>query len=134
MRHSLSRLSGSLLLALSPFAIHNVAAERIIQSTSLNPCMDNSSFSASLFNVSFSPDTNILNININGVSSINGNVTATLLVIAYGYTALSRELDPCTMGEGFGGMCPMTQGLINLESHTTIDPSVSQQIPRMLFS
>lgn len=95
--------------------------------------MENSKFSASLFNVTFSPDDYILNININGVSSINGNVTATLLVIAYGYTALSREMDPCTMGEGFSGMCPMTQGLINLESHTTIEAAVANQIPGTLF-
>ncbi|KAH8147887.1 uncharacterized protein LAJ45_07988 [Morchella importuna] len=123
----------SILLALAAFGTENVAAKRLIQSTSLNPCMENSKFSASLFNVTFSPDDYILNININGVSSINGNVTATLLVIAYGYTALSREMDPCTMGEGFSGMCPMTQGLINLESHTTIEAAVANQIPGIAY-
>jgi len=91
--------------------------------------MENSKFTASLFNVSFTPDTNTLHISINGVSSIDGNVTATLVVIAYGYNALTKDLNPCEMGEGFQGMCPMQQGLIQLESHTPIEPSVAAQIP-----
>lgn len=95
--------------------------------------MEDSKFTASLFNVSFTPDTNTLHISINGVSSIDGNVTATLVVIAYGYNALTRDLNPCDMGEGFQGMCPMQQGLIQLESHTPIEAQVASQIPRMSF-
>jgi len=95
--------------------------------------MEKSKFTASLFNVSFTPDTNTLHISINGVSSIDGNVTATLVVIAYGYNALTKDLNPCEMGEGFQGMCPMQQGLIQLESHTPIEASVAAQIPGTSF-
>jgi ML-like domain len=118
-----------LLLALSlPQHAH---AKRIIQSTSLNPCMENSKFTASLFNVTFTPEDSILHINIDGVSSLEGNVTATISVIAYGYDVLERELDPCTMGDGFRGMCPMSQGPIQLDTNLKVEPEVSGQIPGM---
>lgn len=93
--------------------------------------MENSLFEATLFNVSFTPDTNTLHISINGDSSINGNVTATLVVIAYGFNALTKELDPCEMGDDFKGMCPMQEGPIDLESHIPIEPKAASQIPCM---
>ncbi|PWW76632.1 TRP-domain-containing protein [Tuber magnatum] len=37
------------------------------------------------------------------------------------------------MGEGFQGMCPMQQGLIQLESHTPIEPQVASQIPAIAY-
>ena len=93
--------------------------------------MEKSGFEAKLFNVSFTPDTNTLHISINGDSNINGNVTATLVVIAYGYNALTKELNPCLLGDDFKGMCPMQEGLIQLESHIPIEPKAASQIPRM---
>ncbi|CAZ86422.1 unnamed protein product [Tuber melanosporum] len=37
------------------------------------------------------------------------------------------------MGEGFQGMCPMQQGLIQLESHTPIEADVARQIPAIAY-
>ncbi|KAL7267019.1 putative flavin carrier protein 3 [Rhizina undulata] len=134
-RSSIHRRSFNPFLALlifSSLSVQYASAKRIIQSTSLNPCMTDSGFTATLFNVSFTPDNRILNININGVSSLNGNVTASLQVIAYGYTALSKTISPCEM-DGFGGMCPMSQGQITIESQITIEESVSDQIPGIAY-
>lgn len=103
--------------------------------------MDDSKFSASLFNVTFSPDTpgigpntdgGIVNIGINGDSTISGNVIFTLEVIAYGYTVISKVVDPCKV-DGFGGMCPMSQGPIVLSSSTGIDKASADLIPGTLF-
>lgn len=137
MRRSLSRLGGSLLLAFYAFAVHNVAADKIIEATSLSTCMKDSKFSASLFNVTFSPynpetKKGYVNINVNSRSTISGNVTFTLEVIAYGYTVISKMVDPCTV-EGFEGMCPMSQGPINLLSHIDVEKAIVDQIPGTLF-
>lgn len=103
--------------------------------------MDDSKFSASLFNVTFSPDTpgvgpngdgGIVDIDINGDTTISGNVIFTLEVIAYGYTVISKEVDPCKV-DGFSGMCPMRQGPINLSSSTPIDKASADLIPGTLF-
>lgn len=115
------------LVTVTPLA----SAIRLIESKSLNPCQDNSNFTASLFNVVFTPDNKTLNFDVVGVSSINGNVTAELQVIAYGFTALKQKLDPCTMD--LGGLCPMSTGQINIESNIAISEDVIKQVPAIAY-
>lgn len=123
----LSVATFSTLLALSPL----VTAIRLIKSNSLNPCQDNSNFTASLFNVVFTPDNDTLAFDVVGVSSIQGNVTAQLEVIAYGFVAVNQTLDPCTMD--LSGLCPMSTGQINIESNVNIPKDVSRQIPGIAY-
>ena len=115
------------ILTLSPLT----SAVRLIESKSLNPCQDNSSFTATLFNVIFTPDNNTLSFDVVGVSSISGNVTAELEVIAYGYTAVKQKLDPCTMN--LQGLCPMNTGQINIQSNIEIPSDVKKQIPKIAY-
>ena len=127
----LSRVTSSLLLW--TLLIFTTSAERIIESRSLISCMDNSKFTASLFQVSFNPDTRIIDFDINGISEINSNVTATLQVYAYGYKVMDQILDPCK--SGMRGMCPMSEGVIDLESSIdNISQEVIDNIPGMLKS
>lgn len=121
----LSTAIGTLLL--SPFAY----AEREIVSNSLNSCQDGSNFTATLFNVAFTPANNSLAINIVGVSSIQGKVTAQLEVIAYGFTILNQTLDPCTMG--LHGMCPMSTGEIDLDTVIPVSNSVENRVPGIAY-
>lgn len=107
--------------------IPTISALRLIESKSLNPCQDNSSFTATLFNVVFTPDNNTLAFDVVGVSSIQGNVTAELEVIAYGFTAMKQRLDPCTMN--LRGLCPMNTGQINIQSNIDIPNDVIAKIP-----
>ena len=115
------------IVSLSPFA----SPMRLIESTSLNPCQTNSSFTATLFNVIFTPDNNSLAFNILGVSSISGYVTAEIDVIAYGYTALKQTLDPCA--SNLEGLCPMNTGQINIQSNIDIPPSIEKDIPGIIY-
>lgn len=114
----------SVLCALVPVT----SALRLIESNSLNPCMDNSSFSATLFNVIFTPDNRTLSFNIVGVSEISGNVTMEVVALAYGYSALKKQLDPCQSAD-LKGLCPMNTGQINIESNYILDKSVVNQVP-----
>lgn len=120
-------LSLAAIASLLPFA----SAERLIESKSLNPCQANSSFTATLFNVAFTPDNNSLAFDVVGVSSISGYVTAEIQVIAYGYTALQQTLDPCT--QNLQGMCPMNTGQINIQSNIDIPNSVISKIPSITY-
>ena len=95
--------------------------------------MDNSKFTASLFRVSFNPDTRVINFDINGISEINSNVTASLQVYAYGYKVMDQLMDPCK--SGMRGMCPMSQGVIDLESSIDdISQEVIDNVPGVLKS
>lgn len=116
------------LLTISPVA----SAIRLIESDSLISCMANSNFTASLFNVVFTPDNYSLAFNINGVSSISGNVTAELQVVAYGYVAMRQTLNPCEMK--LDGLCPMNTGPIQSHSNVPVSPSAISQIPGIAYS
>ena len=120
-------LSLSLLSTLTPFA----TAARLIESKSLNPCQENSDFTATLFNVAFTPDNHSLAFDVVGVSSISGFVVAELDVIAYGYSALKQTIDPCK--SNLEGMCPMNPGQINIESNIDIPPSTISQVPSIAY-
>ena len=120
-------LSLATIVSLAPFA----SPMRLIESESLDPCQANSSFTATLFNVIFTPDNNSLAFNILGVSSISGYVTAELEFIAYGYTAVRQTLDPCT--SGLEGLCPMNTGVIDIQSNIAIPPSVEKDIPSIAY-
>ena len=113
---------------------HNASAIRMIESTSLNPCQDNSSFTASLFDVVFTPDNGTLTFNVIGVSSIAGFVTAEIEVVAYGYTALKQSFDPCNMKSTLGGLCPMSSGQINIPGNAQVGPSVVNKVPSIAFT
>ncbi|KAI9805662.1 MAG: hypothetical protein M1833_005154 [Piccolia ochrophora] len=109
--------------SMSPFALFAFiltlfslgSAERMIKSNSLNACQANSNFTASLFNVVFTPANRSVNVDVVGVSSISGNIIAELELIAYGYTALRQKVDPCKLN--LNGLCPMSTGQINLQTN-----------------
>lgn len=103
-------------------------AEYLIESKSLNPCMANSNFSATLFNVVFTPANRSLAFNIVGVSEISGNVTAQIKAFVYGWPALNMKVDPCSSPD-LKGFCPMNTGQINIESNFLVDQSTVNSIP-----
>ena len=73
-----SSLSSSLFLIFSLISLsllHSAEAIRVIGSRSLATCMDNSGIGATTFDVSFTPDNSSFAFNIDGVSTISGNVT-----------------------------------------------------------
>lgn len=117
------------LLALLPATSY---AERLIQSSSLNSCQDNSKFSATLFNVVFTPGNRSLAFDVVGTSTITGNISITLAVDAYGLSVYTKTLDPCE--EGWEGLCPINEGQINLNSNLELPASALKDIPGIAYS
>jgi hypothetical protein len=126
MRLSLSQS----LLGLAAVAAPLAAAERFIESKSLNPCMDNSAFSATLFNVALTPNNRSLAYNIEGISNIAGRIEADLELLVYGFPAMTQKLDPCG-NKDLEGMCPMNAGQLTINSNLDISDEVMAQIPGM---
>jgi hypothetical protein len=127
--HFLTSLSYLLsFLTLSPI----VSAQRMIESQSLNPCQSNSNFTASLFEVVFTPDNNSIAFDVVGYSYISGKVSAEIQVIAYGYTAVKQSIDPCKTG--LDGLCPMSTGPIKIQTNVDVPANIVSQIPAIAFS
>ncbi|KAK2788798.1 hypothetical protein FQN52_006554 [Onygenales sp. PD_12] len=124
----------SCLVAFLPFA-PVVSAVRMITSSSLNPCQQNSNFTASLFNVLFTPENNTLHVEIDGVSSINGFVTADVELFAYGFSALKETINPCKLkGFDLKGLCPMRTGPIDSNFNIrSLSQDVIDKIPTVAY-
>jgi hypothetical protein len=90
--------------------------------------MAGSKFSATLFNVLFTPNNDTLSFTVNGVSAISGNVSVEIDVIAYGLNIYKKRINPCDESD-FSGLCPMNPGNIDLKSNTVIPASTVKQIP-----
>ncbi|KAH8670869.1 hypothetical protein BX600DRAFT_379053 [Xylariales sp. PMI_506] len=108
------------------------AAESMLTSSSLNTCQDNSGFSASLFNVVFTPNNDSASVDIVATSSVEGNVVFDVTIAAYGYTIIQETVDPCTAG--LAGLCPMTAGKIPLQFNLDIGSSAASQIPGIAYT
>jgi len=131
MRSSLS-LSPLVLLTSFLSLLSGTSAIRLIESKSLNACQDNSSFTASLFNVVFTPDNLTLTFDVVGVSSIQGNVTFGIDVTAYGLSIFKETLNPCTQ-KSLNGMCPMSTGQIDIQSNIVLEQSTVDSIPGIAY-
>lgn len=116
------------LLSLVP----NASATKFIESSSLNTCQDNSSLTASLFNVVFTPNNRTLTFDIVGVSNIQGNVSFGIQVTAYGYTILRETLNPCT--SKLNGMCPMSTGQLDIQSNVQLSEDAVNRIPGIAYN
>lgn len=120
------------LLVATVFTIpHTAFAAKYIESKSLNPCQANSLFTATLFNVIFTPNNGSLAFDIVGVSSISGNVSADIEVVAYGLSIFKKPLDPCT--SNLQGMCPMNTGQINIQSNFIVSSDIVSKIPQIAY-
>ncbi|KAK8058386.1 hypothetical protein PG994_008834 [Apiospora phragmitis] len=81
---------------------------RVLESTSLVTCQENSGFQASKFHVIFNPESGKINVDLIATSSIEGNAVFDVQVSAYGYPIQSLVVNPCDVG--FRGLCPMVSG------------------------
>ena len=131
MRPSIASLMAG-LLAFAPAASYAATTERMLTSTSLNPCQSDSKFSATLFDVIFTPQNRSLAFDIVGVSSIVGNVTIELLVLAYGLQVYKTTINPCD--SDLQGLCPMNAGQITLNSNAEISADALRQVPGIAYT
>lgn len=105
----------------------------MIVSSSLNSCSSGSNFTATLFNVAYTPKNNSVSVQLSGVSSLNGNVTANIQLIAYGFTALNQTINPCDMG--LMGFCPLQSGQIPpIDTNFGVGSDIKNQVPGIAFT
>ncbi|POR39023.1 Flavin carrier protein 1 [Tolypocladium paradoxum] len=128
-----SLLKAPLALLASMVALTSPAsAERLLMSNSLNTCQQDSSFSASLFNVVYTPANNSASIEMVATSSVQGKVVFDVAISAYGYQFLRRTLNPCDMD--LPGLCPMVAGKIPFGFNLPVGQDAANQIPGIAYN
>ncbi|EAW14613.1 transient receptor potential ion channel family protein [Aspergillus clavatus NRRL 1] len=121
-------------LLLGFLALAAVSATRLIESKALTICQDSQNFTATYFNVVFTPDNRTLAFSFDGVATISGLVTADLILSVYGYSTPKKTIDPCKIDK-MKGFCPMSAGPIDLPtSAIAIGEDVVKQIPGIAYT
>lgn len=121
-----------LLITSLATAVLPTSAERILRSSSLAACQENSGFTASLFDVVFSPEYLNVSINMIATSSIEGEVIFDVTILAYGYQILRTTVDPCETN--LQGLCPMTSGKMNNPFILPVTEDALAQIPGIAYT
>ncbi len=108
------------------------SAEYVLRSSSLAACQENSGFTASLFDVVFTPNNLTASINMLATSSIEGHVIFDISIYAYGYPIIRTKLDPCT--SNLPGLCPMTSGKMDNPFNLPVTKDAISQIPGIAYT
>ena len=121
------------LFALISFIASTASAERLLQSKSLSECIENSNFTAKLFNVAFTPDNGTISVDVDGTSSLTGNFTLVIEVAAYGYVIIKNSIDPCASKE-LSGLCTMQPGPMPFTTHYPVGADVVKNVPAIAYT
>lgn len=121
------------IVAALPLLALNVSAERVIESSALAVCQSNSSFTASLFNIVFTPNNNTVALNVVGESASTGKVMLKVHAAAYGYNFLTTTIDPCDYSE-LSSFCPLKAFEITFDAiYNNLSSSFIDDIPGVAY-
>src|SRR3569833_3370860 len=100
---------GSLIALL----IAPAASQDALYSTSLISCQENSLYSASLFNVVFTPNNDSIAVTPNAMSYVSSYVKFDITAYAVGYPFIHMIDEHSKTNLGLAGMCRMSSGRFN---------------------
>lgn len=98
--------AGAALFSMIPAGVFGAD---VLSTTGFSTCLDDSEIKVDKLDISYNKNTRKLTFNVAGESKSAQNVTANLVVTAYGKEVYSKEFSPCD--EGMTEMCPGTNKL-----------------------
>ena len=101
-------------------------------SNSLNTCQPENGFTASLFNVVYTPSNHSASISMSLMSTVEGKVVFDLSISAYGYQFFRRTLNPCEMN--LAGLCPLTANKNAFNFNLVVSKDAVSQIPDIAYN
>ncbi|KAI1433723.1 hypothetical protein GGR50DRAFT_469280 [Xylaria sp. CBS 124048] len=107
-------------------------ALKTLETYSLNACQANSGFTASLFNLRYTPTENKIDVNITAVSTIQAHVEFDVAITAYGISLYRHTLDPCDLS--LAGFCPMSSGNLNDPFSIGVPAGINSLLPGIAYS
>ena len=99
------RTSGLALLA-STALLPSVYADNILKTDGFNDCGGDGSIKVNKVDISFDKGSNQVNFDLQGDSSKEQEVTASLVVEAYGVKVFEQDFDPCDDSTKVEQLCP----------------------------
>lgn len=121
------------LLCFVSFFAPLITAEPMLVSSSLNPCSEASGFSASLFQVVFTPNNGTASIDMVATITVEGMVVFDISITAYGYEIMRKTINPCETD--LIGLCPMKRGKLAIPPfNLQIEQNDVKQIPGIAYT
>ncbi|KAK4556220.1 hypothetical protein LTR86_006917 [Recurvomyces mirabilis] len=119
---------------LLPLAIlaTGVLGGNILSTSGFSQCMEGGTVQVKNLDVSYDKDSRVLTFNVAGTSDKVQNVTAELVVTAYGKTVYTKDFSPCDTG--MPQMCPVPAASFASQGNQTIPENYASQIPAIAFS
>jgi hypothetical protein len=93
----------ALALALLPTGI---LAGGILKTDGFETCLENSDITITTVEVTYDSDNETVTFNLAGSSATEQNVTASLVITAYGEEVYSKTFDPCDSATEVEQLCP----------------------------
>ncbi|KAK6359811.1 hypothetical protein TWF696_000948 [Orbilia brochopaga] len=126
----LSRVS--LLSVLALLGSLQVQAADVLSTSGFASCGMDSAIQVRAFNVEYNKDNMTVKFNVAGESKRQQEVTADLVVTAYGREVYRENFDPCE--KGISILCPVPAGNFSANGNLDIPQEFASQIPAIAFS
>lgn len=121
------------LVALSLFG--SALSADTISTSGFSSCdTGDSAITVQNLDISFDKSTNKLTFNVAGTSAKSQDITASLLVTAYGKQVYNQTFDPCADSTKVDQLCPVPEGTFSAVGEQTIPSEYADQIPSIAYS
>ncbi|RMZ80937.1 hypothetical protein DV737_g2785, partial [Chaetothyriales sp. CBS 132003] len=128
MRTSLILLAASSLLAAPA-----IAAD-ILKTSGFTDCGGDSTINVDQVDISFDRSNDTVTFDVSGTSTKEQNVTADLIVTAYGIEVYSKSFDPCDESTKVDQLCPVPSGSFSAQGSQEVPSEYASKIPSIAFS
>lgn len=78
----------------------------ILKTTGFTTCLDNSTITVTNLNIQYDRAASAITFDVGGTSSKQQNVSASLIVTAYGKQVYKKDFDPCDKDTKVVELCP----------------------------
>ncbi|KAL2404133.1 TRP-like ion channel protein flc1 [Exophiala dermatitidis] len=124
------------LIALASLAyVQYTLATDILKTDGFSDCNNGTStVKVNHVDISFDRSTNEIQFDVSGTSTEVQNVTAELVVTAYGVQVYEKEFDPCDDSTKVDQLCPVPEGTFGANGTQKIPSEYTSMIPSIAFS
>lgn len=127
------RTTGLALLA-STAVLPSVYADSILKTNGFSDCGGDGSIKVNKVDISFNKGSNEITFDLQGDSEKEQEVTATLVVEAYGVQVFEQEFDPCSDATKVEQLCPLPSGSFGAQDSLPIPGDFADKVPSIAYS
>jgi hypothetical protein len=106
----------------------------VLKTNGFSSCLANGSIQVQKLNIEYNKATNKVVFDVAGTSSKQQNVTASMVVMAYGREVYRNDFNPCEAATFVQQLCPVPAGTFSAQGSQDIPGEYASKIPGIAFS